>query len=202
METEIQGVVSVPGIDLVYYYNQIITFLTNHSGDFLGIIKSIVGVVVGISVPLSIFLLIAIVIVVEGLKRIRNIEDERFNTPTEPSYNDATSKVDQDLAIRWRQVVEHADSTNPNDWKQAIIDADIMLDNLVTRLGYRGESLGEKLKRTTKGDFKTRDQAWEAHLVRNRIAHDGSEFDLNQLEAKRVITLYRQVFEEFYHIEG
>jgi hypothetical protein len=75
-----------------------------------------------------------------------------------------------------------------------------MLEQLVTKLGYQGESLGEKLKRTTRGDFKTRDQAWEAHLVRNRIAHDGSAYEINQLEARRVIGLYRQVFDEFYHI--
>ncbi len=202
METEIQGVVSAPGIDIPHYFDQIGNFFTNHNGEIVEIVKSLVGFLVTISIPLSLFLLIAIVIVVEGLKRIRNIEDERFNTPIEPAYIDVENKVDRELADRWRQIVEHADSQNPNDWKQAIIDADILLDNLVTKLGYRGESLGEKLKRTTKGDFKTRDQAWEAHLVRNRIAHDGSEFDINQLEVKRVITLYRQVFEEFYHIGG
>ena len=194
------NIVTTPSIDIVYYYDHLISFFTNHAGNLFGFTKSFVGLIVGLSIPVSVFLLIAIVIVVEGLKRIRNAEEEKFNTPVEPAYTDNVDKVDAQLALRWRKILDQSNSDNQNDWRQGIIEADIMLDDLVTKLGYRGESLGEKLKRTTKGDFKTRDQAWDAHLVRNRIAHDGAEFDLNQLEARRVISLYRQVFEEFYHI--
>ena len=67
-------------------------------------------------------------------------------------------------------------------------------------MSYHGDDLGSKLRGATKADFKTLDQAWEAHKVRNDIAHDGSNFLLSQREAKRVINLYRQVFEEFYYI--
>lgn len=197
METQ-PHIVSVPTIDLPYYFTLIVNYFTNHSGDYWATAKAFVGLIVGVSIPLSIFFLIAIVITVEGIKRIRNLEDEKYNEP--PQVSRAEQKGDDELARRWRKVVEHADSDNPNDWKQAIIEADVMLEQLVTKLGYQGESLGEQLKRTARGDFKTRDQAWEAHLVRNRIAHDGSAFDINQFEAKRIIGLYRQVFDEFYHI--
>ena len=110
--------------------------------------------------------------------------------------------TDSDLGKRWDNVLKHSQSGNENDWRQAIIEADIILDELVTKLGYKGEGLGEKLKRAVKGDFKSLDQAWEAHKVRNMIAHSGSDFSLNQVEVNRVINLYRQVFEEFYHISG
>lgn len=200
MVSEVPVQIYTPAIDVPHYFTGIITFFTGHSGDFLYFFQSVVGIIIAICIPLTVFFLILLVIVVENLKRVRELEDKKYNTPAEPAYIE--EKVDAELANRWKKVVEHVDSPNPNDWKQAIIEADILLDQLVTKLGYRGESLGEKLKRTVRGDFKTRDQAWDAHMVRNRIAHDGSAYELNQLEAKRVISLYRQVFDEFYHISG
>jgi hypothetical protein len=51
-----------------------------------------------------------------------------------------------------------------------------------------------------KGDFKTLDAAWEAHKIRNAIAHEGSDFVLSQRESKRVIGLYEMVFNEFNYV--
>ncbi len=200
MQSQAPDIVTSPGIDIPYYLSHIGSFFTDYYPAFFNIAKSILGILIGISIPISIFLIIAIIIVVEGIKDIRKKEGQIFNAKIEPAYIE--EKVDPELGKRWQTIMEHTNSANQNDWKQAIIDADIILDALVTRLGYQGDSLGEKLKRTTTGDFKTRDAAWEAHLVRNRIAHDGSAFDMNQLEAKRIISLYRQVFDEFYHISG
>lgn len=101
---------------------------------------------------------------------------------------------------RWQQVLLHADSENPNDWRLAIIEADIMLDDMVKLFGYRGETLGDRLKSIEKSDFTTIDDAWEAHKVRNAIAHQGSDFLLTKRETKRVIDLYRKVFQEFHYI--
>jgi hypothetical protein len=195
-----EGVISTPALDIPHYFNNVVHFFVSHGPDFYSALKSLIALIVTISIPLSIFLIIAIIMLVEGLKTIRRKEEVKYNAPAEPAY--VEEKVDPELGRRWKQIMEHADSPNPNDWKQAIIDADVMLDNLVTRLGYMGETLGEKLKRSTSGDFKTRDAAWDAHMVRNRIAHDGAAYEINQLEAKRVIGLYRQVFDEFYHISG
>lgn len=101
---------------------------------------------------------------------------------------------------RWDQIAVHASSDNPNDWRLAIIEADIVLDEIVTRMGYRGASLGEKLKQADPSDFLTLNAAWEAHKTRNRIAHSGSDFILTQREAKRVIDLYEEVFREFHYL--
>ncbi len=101
---------------------------------------------------------------------------------------------------RWERVETLVSSENPGDWRVAIIEADIMLDELITSMGYDGDTLGDKLKRIEKSDFTTLDAAWEAHKVRNRIAHSGSDFILTSREAKRVIALYRQALEEFDYV--
>jgi len=71
---------------------------------------------------------------------------------------------------------------------------------MVTNMGYHGDSLGEKLKSVEKSDFTTLDLAWEAHAIRNRIAHEGAAFALTEREAQRVMKLYEDVFREFHYI--
>lgn len=101
---------------------------------------------------------------------------------------------------RWDSVTSRINSFSESDWKLAIIEADVILDDMLTRMGYHGEGVGEKLKTVEKSDFDTLEFAWEAHKVRNRIAHDGPLFKIDHSEAKRVIGLYQKVFEEFYFI--
>ncbi|MDQ3018386.1 MAG: hypothetical protein M3Q64_00765 [bacterium] len=101
---------------------------------------------------------------------------------------------------KWERVLGHINSDNPSDWRLSILEADIVLDELLDSLGYIGDTIGDKLKKATKGDFQTLDAAWEAHKIRNAIAHEGSDFQLTQREAQRIIGLYRTVFEEFDYI--
>ncbi len=71
---------------------------------------------------------------------------------------------------------------------------------MLTRMNYEGDSIGDKLKQIEESDFITLNKAWEAHKIRNHIAHRGGDFTFSKSEAERVINLYRQVFEEFYYI--
>jgi len=101
---------------------------------------------------------------------------------------------------RWERVQNLIKSTSSSDWRQAIIEADIILDEMLTRMGHEGESIGDKLKGIEESDFITLNKAWEAHKIRNHIAHRGGDFLFSKDEAERVVNLYRQVFEEFYYI--
>lgn len=115
----------------------------------------------------------------------------------------ATRKVQQEEETenkKWKRVVEHVMSPNPSDWRLSILEADILLGEVLARAGYAGENIGDMLKSAGRPSFATIDKAWEAHLVRNRIAHDGSDHPLNQGEAKRIISLFEDVFREFSYI--
>lgn len=98
---------------------------------------------------------------------------------------------------KWKLVEEHIASEDANKWKLAILEADIILSELLDTLSLKGESIGEKLKNVEASDFFHIEEAWEAHKIRNAIAHQGSDFLLTQREAKRVVELYRSVFAEF-----
>jgi len=101
---------------------------------------------------------------------------------------------------RWSNIQSLMNSYNMNDWKQAIIESDTILEEMLDKMGYKGQSIGDRLKQVEKSDFTTLNHAWEAHKVRNRIAHSGSNFTLSKDEAERVIDMYREVFSEFFYI--
>ena len=104
------------------------------------------------------------------------------------------------LNPRWINVENLVHSDNPSDWRLAIIEADTMLEDALESKELSGNGIGEKLKNSTPGDLASLQAAWEAHLVRNRIAHEGTEFDISQREAKRTILLYEVVFKELNYI--
>lgn len=100
---------------------------------------------------------------------------------------------------KWEEILDRLDSFNESDWRVAIISADSMLEEMLDTMGYYGETVGDRLKKIEESDFLTLNKAWEAHKIRNQIAHEGS-FVLTKREARRVIGLYKEVFEEFHFI--
>lgn len=98
---------------------------------------------------------------------------------------------------RWGKVLSYLFSQHASDWKLAIIEADSMLEQLMTQMGFKGETLGDKLKSANQENFKQLTTAWEVHTIRNKIAHEGLAFEISQHEAKRIIALYEQIFEGY-----
>ena len=109
-------------------------------------------------------------------------------------------KLEKTKSKRWDIVEGYISSSNPAEWKLAIMEADSMLEELVKKLGYPGSTLGEMMKQIKPADFVTINDAWEAHKVRNYIAHQGSTFILTKHQANRAIKLYEKVFNEFEFI--
>ena len=71
---------------------------------------------------------------------------------------------------------------------------------MLDKMGYHGATMGDKLKSIEPSDFDTLQEAWEAHKIRNAIAHEGSDYTINKPEAERVVKLFQKVFEEFKYI--
>ncbi len=101
---------------------------------------------------------------------------------------------------RWNTVLKRMESSSEADWRLAIIEADIILSEMLSKMGYKGESIADKLKQVEESDFKTIQSAWSGHKIRNNIAHGGSEYHLSKGEAEKAVSFYKEVFEEFYFI--
>jgi len=101
---------------------------------------------------------------------------------------------------RWNAIHKHLESSNEVEWRMAIMEADNILDEIIAAIGVAGENLGERLKNMEPSDFNNLQNAWDAHKVRNRIAHEGMKFKITKSEATRVIGLYEKIFKEFKFI--
>lgn len=161
---------------------------------------------VGVSTLLSLALVVAIVYAVFRVKQIRAAEDQYYSGQAMTAEAQHTFGVGDAPAggaagiVRWNEVQRHMQSPDMTGWKQAILEADIMLDDVITSRGYTGDGIGEKMKQVSRADIHSIDDAWEAHKVRNRIAHEGSDFDLSQRDARRIVNLYGNVFKELGYI--
>lgn len=129
------------------------------------------------------------------LARVSDEEEKIYGHMPEDTFLDTAPRAKQNE--RWERVLKHAYSDNPAEWRVAILEADVMLDELLKALGYDGDGIGEMLKKVEPSDMLTLDKAWEAHKVRNRIAHSGQDFVLTDRETRRVITLFEEVFKEY-----
>lgn len=98
---------------------------------------------------------------------------------------------------KWERIITLINSNNPSDWRLAIIEADVLLDDLLRKMGYHGDTIGDMLKAVEPSDMLSLENAWEAHKIRNQIAHAGADYELTERDAKRTITLFESVFKEF-----
>jgi len=146
----------------------------------------------------SLFLILGIIYSVVQINRIRKKEKMFQSAAVLPVPTSASEAPE--LNPQWEHILSLSKSESEADWRLAIIEADIMLSDMMTRMQYKGETLGEKLKVVEKSDFNTIDNAWEAHKIRNQIAHSGSDFLLSKREVDRTIRLYESVFNEFHYI--
>jgi hypothetical protein len=146
-----------------------------------------------LSLVAAIFLAVVIYSVMR-LKERQKINHDKYHHDIHHAGPTHTQHQDNK---KWDTVLEHIRSGNPGDWRIAIIEADNMLDKMTLDLGFVGGDLGERLKSASADHFKNLDNAWEAHKVRNKIAHEGLGFKLEYREAKKTIELYEAVFKEF-----
>jgi hypothetical protein len=152
---------------------------------------------VAISLIISLLLMTLIVYCVTRIFQVRRMERLKF----EAAAHTVTARDVPQTQLRWNRILEEAHSDSDQKWRLAILEADIMLSELLDVLGYRGDTLADKLRDVDRAHFQAVDIAWEAHKIRNKIAHEGAAHLLNAREARRVIGLYERIFKEFKFIE-
>lgn len=129
----------------------------------------------------------------EGKKKTPMVSKESGSAGTETLASGGVGAQRNEV---WEAVRTKILSDNPSDWRLAIIEADIYLDRVLDQKGVFGDTLGDKLKQMTPERLPSVQLAWEAHKIRNRIAHEGVEFMLTQPEARRALSYFEIVFRD------
>ncbi len=107
------------------------------------------------------------------------------------------TNVANDKAARWQKILDNVNSDQENNWKIALMDADILLEEVLAEKGYNGSGVGERLKQVGPEYKDSVGYAWEGHKVRNNVAHQ-ADYELGPREAKQAISMYERFFTSLY----
>lgn len=71
----------------------------------------------------------------------------------------------------------------------AILNADKLLDTALKARGFKGATMGERLK-SARNSFKNNNAIWAAHKLRNKIAHE-SDIQIKAQTAKYALGAFK-----------
>lgn len=129
------------------------------------------------------------------IREIHHHEHEKY----EPIH--AEEVVAKGFAVEWQVILEHANSESPAEWKIAILEADNMLDEVLEDMGYVGETLAEKLKSMSRTKIASYDDVWDAHRIRNEIAHGGAiNMEMSKKAVRDTIAKFENAFRELGYL--
>jgi len=166
--------------------SSIVHFVLNpKTWSILGIISSSVSM---LAIAISIFSLVR-------MREIQNHEKKEIDHEIREALAKDKER-ERDENPRWHYILTLVESPNESDWRVAIIESDTMLEETLHEKGLAGDTTSELLEGARTNGYSSIQSAWDAHIVRNQIAHQGSEFPLSQIEARRVIKMYQNFFEE------
>lgn len=91
----------------------------------------------------------------------------------------------------WEKITDRLERGVESELKLAVIEADDLLKDVLERIGYPGETLGEKLKQLSKATLPNLDEISEVHKIRSNIAHDPT-YRLNFAQAQKILAVYKK----------
>ena len=96
---------------------------------------------------------------------------------------------------KWDSIIKKTEAAGPQGYAISIIEADILLEDTMGRLGFLGKNLVERLRSSAPGELPSINDIWEAHKLRNRIAHEPN-FRPSREETTRALGAYKKALEE------
>ncbi len=104
------------------------------------------------------------------------------------------------IVPRWEKIQKRVESNDEGQWKLAIIEADTILDDVIKSMGYKGETMGERMKKIKPEQFPYLDDAWRVHKIRNFIAHDPG-YRMKRDTVEKTIDIYKRIFDQLHVLQ-
>ena len=104
-------------------------------------------------------------------------------------------KINQDkYRSAWLKIENSLNKDNEASQHMAILNADKLLDSAMRDLGFRGNTMGERLK-NSKSSFRNINAVWTAHKMRNQIAHEPN-FKIDYANTRRALAIFKQALRD------
>lgn len=111
----------------------------------------------------------------------------------------APAKPRMNIVAAWADVARGIESANPAEWNLSLIRADATFDAVLKDMGVSGETLGERLAGIDRAKLRSLDAVWEAHKLRNRIAHETDQV-LTHDDARRAVAAFAAALRELQYL--
>lgn len=96
---------------------------------------------------------------------------------------------------QWQKITKRLEAANEAECKLAVIEADSLLDEVLKKAGYSGETTGERLKQMDSTVLPNIEDVWQAHKIRNNVVHD-PDYRLILDQAKKTLAIYEQALRD------
>lgn len=148
-----------------------------------------------ISGTISVVLIYGIVVLMMKTHFLKK-KIERMKEIVAPAFKLPKSKITK----QWEKIIRRLESANEADYKMALIEADKLFDDILVRIGYKGDTMADRLKQLDSSKFANIQQIWNSHKTRNSLVHDPF-FHLAQTEAKKAVSAYEAALKDLEAIE-
>ncbi len=93
---------------------------------------------------------------------------------------------------KWREIQKMC--RTKEDWGHAIIHADMLVDEILTKKKYAGKTMGERMVSAQK-KFTSHDAVWNAHKFANSLRED-VEQRVSEARVKEALVAFRQALRD------
>ncbi|MBU2635421.1 hypothetical protein KJ841_03060 [Patescibacteria group bacterium] len=94
---------------------------------------------------------------------------------------------------QWAKVLKRLETGKEADYKLAVIEADGLLNDILKKMGYKGETMAKILEQLDSTVLPDIEQIWEVHKIRNKVVHD-PDYELNLEQARKILGIYEKSF--------
>lgn len=92
---------------------------------------------------------------------------------------------------QWTKTKQRLETGLESEYKLAVIEADSTIDEVFRKMGYLGDTIGERLEKINVVVLPSVEEIREAHKIRNNIVHD-PDYRLTLDEAKKALAIYEK----------
>lgn len=147
-----------------------------------------------ISLLIAILVISALVYVLLKQKAGNFSKQRSYKVSSPDQSNQNISQLNPELVkTKWAEILQ-MQNHGGSGIKNALIEADKLLDYVMISKGFSGETMGDRLK-SGGTRFTNLNGVWAAHKLRNQIAHE-VEHDIIPTQLKNAIAILGEAIKE------
>lgn len=105
------------------------------------------------------------------------------------------SQLDQERYRRsWLTIERQLVRAQESSYHLVMLNADKLLDQALKQRGFKGDTMGERMK-SAQSTWSSTNNVWTAHKLRNRIAHE-TDVRVEYDTVRRALAAYKQALKD------